>query len=289
MTGFGLADAPFGSGRMVAEIRTVNQRFLDVRAKLPREISDLTMFAEQVTRERLRRGRVEIQLRLEGLAADTGILNRERARSAYSALCELRDELAPGAEVPLSLLAAVPDLFAPSHTPDLEVARESARNAIEGAIREMDAMCRREGEKIGDDMRQRVALLRTATERIVARREGAQQEFQRRVQERLTHLLEERASGMDAQRLEAEVALLAERSDITEEVIRLGSHLDQFEQALTAEPGEPCGRKLDFLLQEMVREANTLGAKAQDAVISQQVVAMKVELERLREQAQNVE
>ncbi|HSO00604.1 MAG TPA: YicC/YloC family endoribonuclease [Candidatus Nanopelagicales bacterium] len=289
MTGFGLGDAPLGGGRVMAEIRSVNQRFLDVRAKLPRELVDLTMFAEQVTRERLRRGRVELHVRLDGAGIGAGALDRERARAAYQALSELRDELAPGAEVPLSLLAAVPDLFTPAGGPELAAARDATRAAIERAIQEMDAMCRREGEAIAADMRQRIASLRALAEQIEARTEAARDELRRRMQERVARLIQDAGAAVDPERVEAEVVLLAERSDVTEEIIRLKSHLDQYEGVLSADGGEPCGRRLDFLLQEMLREANTLGAKAQDAIISQQVVGMKVELERLREQAQNVE
>jgi uncharacterized protein (TIGR00255 family) len=289
MTGFGLGEAPLAGGRVVAEIRSVNQRFLDVRAKLPRELADLAMFAEQVARERLRRGRVELHLRTEGATLGGFALDQERARAAYRALLALRDELAPGEDVPLSLLAAVPDLFAPTGAPELDAAREATRAAIEQAIQAMDVMCRREGEALSADMRQRITALRGLSDQIVTRAEGAREAGRQRLRERVERLLQGLEAGADPHRIEAELVLLAERSDITEEVIRLRSHLDQFAGVLAEPGGEPCGRRLDFLLQEMLREANTLGAKAQDAIISQHVVAMKVELERLREQAQNVE
>jgi uncharacterized protein (TIGR00255 family) len=289
MTGFGLGDAALAGGRVVAEIRSVNQRFLDVRAKLPRELADLTMFAEQIARERLRRGRVELHVRTEGAAMVGGVLDTTRARAAYRALTELRDELAPQQDVPLSLLASLPDLFAPAGGPEIEAAREAIRSAIERAIQDMDAMCRREGEALAADMRQRVAAARELIDRIVARGDGARDALRQRIRDRVGRLLQETQAGVDAHRIEAEVVLLAERNDLTEEVIRMRSHLDQLEGVLGEAGGEPCGRRLDFLLQEMLREANTLGAKAQDALISQLVVAVKVELERLREQAQNVE
>jgi uncharacterized protein (TIGR00255 family) len=289
MTGFGLGDAALAGGRLVAEVRSVNQRYLDVRAKLPRDLSDLTMFAEQVARERLRRGRVELIVRAEGAALAPLVLDKARASAAFRALVELRDELAPGSEVPLSLLVAVPDLFAPVGGHELDAIREAARAAIERAIDAMDAMCRREGEALAADMRARIAAVRALAGEVLARAGGTREALRMRLRERLERLLQDVQTALDAPRMEAEIALLAERSDITEEVIRLRSHLDQFEGVLSETAGEPCGRRLDFLLQEMVREANTLGAKAQDAPISQRVVAMKVELERLREQAQNVE
>src|SRR5262245_46537435 len=111
MTGFGVGDVALANGRIVAEVRSVNQRFLDVRARLPRELADLALFAEQVARERLRRGRVELLIHAEGSVLTPCSLDKARARAAFDALAQLRDELAPGTEVPLSLLAAVPDLF----------------------------------------------------------------------------------------------------------------------------------------------------------------------------------
>jgi uncharacterized protein (TIGR00255 family) len=153
----------------------------------------------------------------------------------------------------------------------------------------MSEMCSREGEALGADLRARAAKLLALTADVGRRAEGAREAARHRLRERLDRLLAGAELPIDAARLETEVALLAERSDVTEEITRLGSHLDQFTAAIEEDGEEPVGRRLEFLLQEMLREANTLGAKAQDALVSQQVVAMKVELERLREQVQNIE
>jgi uncharacterized protein (TIGR00255 family) len=290
MTGFGVGDVALPDGRVVAEIRSVNQRFLDVRARLPRELADLSLFAEQVARERLRRGRVELVIHTEGAVVSPCALDKDRARAALKALGELRDELAPGAEVPLSLLAAVPDLFTPPAGPELAVIRGSVKLAVERAIEAMEAMCRREGEALAADLRARCVEVRRLTSEIVEIAEGSREAVRRRLRERLGRLLVDTELALDTARLEAEVVLLAERSDVAEEITRLGSHLDQFAEVLTAgSPSDPIGRRLDFLLQEMLRETNTLGAKAQDATLSHRVVAIKVELERLREQVQNIE
>ena len=289
MTGFGVGTVVMAEGRLVAEIRSVNQRFLDVRARLPRELGDLTLFTEQIARERLRRGRVELIVHAEGSIGSPLVVDKERARSAFRALAELRDELAPGAEVPLSLLAVVPDLFAPPSANELHALRDAVRAVVEQAVEGMLAMCRREGEALAADLRARAGLLRHLVGDVAQRAEGATDAIRRRLVLKLDRLLAGSDRAIDSVRLETEVALLAERGDVTEEVTRLGSHLDQFAEVVASEAAEPVGRRLDFLLQEMLREANTLGAKAQDAGISQQVVAMKVELERLREQVQNVE
>jgi len=289
MTGFGVGAVVVAEGRLVAEIRSVNQRFLDIRARLPRELADLTLFTEQIARERLRRGRVELLVHTEGSIGSPLVVDKARARAAFRALAELRDELAPGAEIPLSLLAVVPDLFAPPSATELHALRDAVKAAVEQAIEAMAAMCRREGEALAADLGARSALLRGLVNDVAQRAEGGPEAIRKRLTIKIDRLLAGGDLGVDVVRLETEVALLAERGDVTEEIIRLGSHLDQFAEVVAGETTEPVGRRLDFLLQEMLREANTLGAKAQDAGISQQVVAMKVELERLREQVQNVE
>lgn len=303
MTGFGVGDASLPGGRVVAEIRSVNQRFLDVRARLPRELSDLSLFAEQVARERLRRGRVDLVVHTEGASASGVSLDADRARAALRAFAALRDELARGAEgepplplspeIPLSLLSAVPDLFTPPSGAAQEALRAAVRVAIERAVEAMEAMCRREGEALGADLRARAGTLRGLVAEVAALAETSRDAIRRRMRERAIRLLADAALEVDPGRVEAEVVLLADRSDVTEEVTRLHSHLDQLEGALDPEGArpshDPVGRRLDFLLQEMLREANTLGAKAQEAALSHKVVAIKVELERLREQVQNVE
>jgi len=289
MTGFGVGDVALAGGRVIAEVRSVNQRFLDIRARLPRELADLTLFAEQVARERLRRGRVELFVHTEGSVLSACVLDKVRARAAYRALSELRDELAPGAEVPLSLLSSIPDLFAPPAGPELEAVRGAVKGAVERAIDAMEAMCRREGEALAADLRGRCEVLRQLLRAIMSHLDVAREAARRRLRERLERLVAGSDLSLDASRIETEVLLLAERGDVSEELTRFESHLDQFCSVLSADRTEPVGRRLDFLLQEKLREANTLSAKAQDAFISQQVVAIKVELERLREQVQNVE
>ena len=326
MTGFGVGDVALPAGRVVAEIRSVNQRFLDVRARLPRELADLSLFAEQVARERLRRGRVELLVHTEGTVLSPCTLDRERARTAFQALAELRDELAPGAEVPLSLLAVVPDLFTPPAGAEISALRCAVKCAVERAVDAMEAMCHREGEALAADLRARCAVLHELLAEVARLADGSRDALRRRLRDRVERLVADlegspRAPGLDPVRLEAEVALLADRGDFAEELTRLGSHLDQFTSlpgsaaaaegpslpspSVTMGPGsrpppgplapargplpQPVGRRLDFLLQEMLREANTLGAKAQDAALAQRVVAIKVELERLREQVQNIE
>ncbi len=289
MTGFGVGDAAFLGGRLVAEVRSVNQRFLDVRVRLPSKIADLGGFAEGVVRERLRRGRVELVVQSEGVKASAVELDVARAKEAFQQLKALRDEVAPGTELPLSLLAAVPELFSAPGASAPAAAREPLKAAIGAALDALDAMAEREGAALRADFDGRCAKVGEIVTALRAKTAHVGEAIRDRLRERIERLLGGARPSLDASRLEAEVAILADKADVTEELTRLDSHLEQFRGAFAAPAGEPIGRRLEFLLQEMLREANTLGAKAQDAWVSQHVVALKVELERLREQVQNVE
>lgn len=286
MTGFGVGEAQTPAGRLIVEVRAVNHRFLDVRVRAPRELGDLAAFAEQLGREKLTRGRIEVAIRVESAGGQAVALDVDRARGAYEALCKLRDELSPSAEVPLSLLAAVPDLFSPASEKERETMRSACRSAFDRAVSALETMRVEEGRVLSDDLRARLVAVRRATDAIGARAPQLVDVYQKRLKQRLARLVGSEVP-LDPGRLEQEVALLADRSDVTEELIRLNSHCGQFEALFDVK--EACGRRLDFLLQEMVREVNTIGSKAQDADVAHLVVEAKSELERMREQVQNVE
>jgi len=285
MTGFGLGEAPFAGGKLSVEIRGVNHRFLDVRVRVARELGELAAFAEQVARERLARGRYEVVLRVEGFALGAPVLDRDRARAAFRALCELRDELAPGADVPLSLLGTIPDLFSSTVEREIEHLRDATRAAFDAAIASLDAMRAREGSALRDDIVKRVGRVRRLAQDVERRAPEVVEIHRKRLHERAERL--RGAMDLDAVRLEQEIGLFAERSDICEELTRLESHCAQLVGLLSSD--EAVGRKLDFLLQEMARESHTIGAKSPDAQIAHAVVEVKAEIERMREQVQNIE
>ncbi len=287
MTGFGLGETPLGAGKLAVEIRGVNHRFLDVRVRAPRELADLATFVEQLARERLTRGRYEVALRLEGAVLGAPILDRGRARAAYHALRELRDELTPGADVPLSLLAAIPDLFVSAVDREIESVRMATRAAFESAVVALDTMRFHEGAALREDLVARLERVRRSAREVETRAPTVLETHRRRLHDRAERLSASLDVEVDAGRLEQEIALFAERSDICEELTRLESHCTQFAALLTS--SEAVGRRLDFLLQEMARETNTLGAKSPDAQIAHAVVDVKAEIERMREQVQNVE
>lgn len=287
MTGFGLGEAPVGAGKLAVEIRGVNHRFLDVRVRSPRELLDLTSFIEQLAREKLTRGRFEVALRVDGVALGAPVLDRERARAAFRALSELRDELAPGAEVPLSLLGAIPDLFVSSVDREMDHLREAARVAFDAAVRALDAMRSREGGAMREDLARRLEHVRKLAAGITERAPEVVEAHRKRLRERAERLRTATDLDVDGARLEQEIALFAERSDVCEELTRLESHCTQFAALLATD--DAIGRRLDFLLQELAREANTVGAKSPDAAIAHSIVEVKAEIERMREQVQNVE
>lgn len=293
MTGFGVGEVALpardgmASGKLTIEIRAVNHRFLDVRVRVPSQLPDLANYVESVARERLARGRFDITVRVDAAVLGAMVIDRDRARSVFSALASLRDELAPGADVPLALLGSVPDLFVPSIEQEGEALRKTAAASLEGAVKSLDAMRVREGQDIAEDLTRRLASIRKLAQTVAARAPQVIDVYKKRLKDRAERLRVAADVEIDPGRLEQELALFADRVDVTEELTRLDSHTAHFESLL---PGnESVGRRLDFLLQEMAREANTIGAKSQDVGIAHAVVELKAEIERMREQVQNVE
>ena len=287
MTGFGLGEAVIegaASSKLTVEIRAVNHRFLDVRVHAPPPLDGLAASVETLARDRLSRGRFEIGLRLDrGSSLGTVTLDRVRARDVFADLLALRDEIAPGADVPLSLLATVPELFVPVAAVSTEALLAAATSAFAAAVDALEAMRVREGTVLAEDLVARLGTIRRRRTELLARAPLVVARYRERLRERVERL---RAGlDVDAGRLEQEVALFADRSDVAEELTRLEGHCAHFEGLV----GEAVvGRRLDFLLQEMAREANTVGAKSQDLAIAHAVVELKAEIERMREQVQNV-
>ena len=296
MTGFGVgeallsgsSDAPGASGgKLSVELRAVNHRYLDVRVRAPNQLPDLATAVETLARERLTRGRFDVTVRVEGAALGAVTINKERARSVFAALAALRDELAPGTEVPLSLLGAVPDLFVPFIEQAGAAVRAAVSVAFDSALESLDAMRVLEGLALGDDIVRRLVTVRRLAESVGERAPRVVELYQKKLKDRAQRLRLASDVEIDPGRLEQELALYADRVDICEELTRLESHTSHFETFL-ASP-DAVGRRLDFLLQEMAREANTIGAKSQDAEIAHLVVELKAEIERMREQVQNIE
>jgi len=287
MTGFGRGAASLGEGTLVVEARAVNHRFLDVRVRFPSVLAEGAATAEAMARKRMQRGRIEVTARTEGSPGGALQLDTQRAQAAFEALGQLRDQLQPGTELPLSLLSTVPDLFTARATPDSEDTRHAVESAMADACAALDAMRDREGAALRADLSARVATVRSIGEAIAPAADEVRSAHRAKFLERIERLLADTETEPDSGRLEHEIALQADRGDISEELTRLQSHCDQFDELLD-EQGEPVGRRLEFLLQELGREVNTTGSKVGDLGLTRQVLALKGELERMREQVQNV-
>lgn len=290
MTGYGRGEAEEGGLRVQAEVRTVNHRYLDVAVRLPESFLFLEEPVRRQVSARLSRGRVGVHLAFEDTREHTqSVRINMPLLNAYAEAAEaVRRRFFPDREPDLRWLVTVPDLFAaPSRDADADlwaaVAERAVAEALDGAI----AMRVREGQALREQMLAGAARLQQIVAEIAERAPMQVHGIRERLERRIAELLPQGAS-LDEQRLAMEVALLADKADVDEELTRLGSHLSQMRDILDrSDP--PVGRRLDFLAQEIHRELNTIGAKSVDRVISDRIVEAKVELERLREQAQNIE
>ncbi|MGH7477171.1 MAG: YicC/YloC family endoribonuclease [Longimicrobiales bacterium] len=290
MTGYGEAERETSAGRLRAEVRSVNHRFFSANLRMPASLDRHESQIQNWLRAFLPRGHVNCAIRLqgaEGNGASALQLNEERARAYQRALSELKDRLGLGGEVDLALLSRIPGVIEPVDTVGIGVPLEDVRAVTEDAARALVLMREEEGKRLQADLEDRLTAIEAALaivqERAPARLVAERDRLRRAVQE----LTDDVAA--DEERLAREIAYLAERWDIAEEIVRLRSHMELFREILDSDDTEPVGKRLGFLVQEMHREANTIGSKANDAGIEHQVVAIKNEIERLREQVDNVE
>jgi uncharacterized protein (TIGR00255 family) len=235
------------------------------------------------------RGSVAITIREEGVQAPEALIDLAVVRQAHAVLETLRRELGLAQPVDLHTVAAFLAGPASRHVRRDEMAWEEVRPAVEHALQEMQAMRVREGAALVADLRQRLDRLRVVAESIAAAAAGLPTRAARKLEERLAAVAAASAVALDPSRLAQEVALLAEKLDVAEELVRLRTHLQHLGALLSDGAPEAAGRKIDFLVQEVGREINTIGSKVQDAPIAALVVEGKAELEKLREQAQNIE
>jgi len=285
MTGFGRAESQDG---ISAEVRGVNSRHLEVRARLPRELAALESEVRTLAGRHFERGQIEISVRLprEGAFAPRLEIDLEAARAYARAAKELAQGLSKPEELEVAALLALPGVSR-LREPELE-----AESLAAGMLATIDRACAaaaemraREGEALERELRGRLDAIEAQLRAVEARVEVVRGGMRERLEKRLSALAP--AIELDPGRLEQEIVLQIDRMDVTEETVRLRSHLDQFRETLDA-PGA-VGRKLEFVLQEMGRETNTIGSKSADTELSRAVVALKTEQERLREQVLNVE
>lgn len=277
MTAFGRVDG----GLVAWEIKSVNHRYLEIGFRLPEPLRGLEPTLRALTAARLRRGKVDASLRLRDAGTAAARVHGENLRALLAAVAEVRRH-APDATVDALQALAWPGVLATDEAA-LNACREAAVDGYRAALDALLAERQREGAQI----RAVLARLLDEVAGIGANARGLAAEHEPRVRERLCAKLRELPIRVDADRLEQEVALLAQRADASEELDRLDMHIAAAREALTG--SGPCGRRLDFLMQELGREANTLAAKAALPEVAGLAVDLKVAVERLREQAQNVE
>ena len=288
MTGYGKAEVDSAGGRVVVEVRSVNHRYGEVSVKLPRIFLPFENEIKKAVGQRLKRGKIEVFIQREESAAGSAgpVVNLPLARGYYKAFTSIREALGLAEEVSLALIASQKDVLGVGEreaAPDALPAELLA--AVQRATDNLDAMRSREGEALLADLHKRRTYLSLAMERVAQRAPQVVAEYVLKLKERVVLLAGD--SSVSEERLAQEVAVMADRCDITEELVRFNSHLLQLDETLNL--GEPVGRKLDFLLQEINREVNTIGSKANDAEIAACVVELKSELEKIREQVQNIE
>jgi uncharacterized protein (TIGR00255 family) len=289
MTGFGHGAFSGEDFSVTAEIKTVNNRYLDVHLRLGQELSAIEMIVRRRVGARLSRGRVDLNINFERTGATTYELNRPLITGYVKALREIKEQLGLAGEIDVNSLARVPGALTAARDSIDEGNMKGVESAVDQALDNLEQMRESEGATLAAEMRVRVAKIEAEVPIIEAATAGLADAYRQRLQKRITELIARgnQAVELDAGRLAQEVAYLADRSDISEELARLRSHLEQFRSALDAD-GE-VGKRLDFLLQELNREANTVLSKSTDIATKDSALAIKAEVEKLREQVQNVE
>ncbi len=287
MTGFGVADGPFAGGRVQAEIRSVNHRHLNLQCRMPSALQAFEEPVREAVRSRLERGHVTLTVRWLEEPARTGtvVVNTERAGAVVSALSRLKEEFGLDGTIDVGVVARYADVLVTEEvSPEAGEARDLVV-VVEQALERLVEMRRREGAVLCSELGGRLDSIETALARVSERAPVRVTAERDRLRRAVSELLDGRP--VDDQRLAQEIAFLAERLDITEEMVRLAAHLAAARTALADDRAQ--GRTLSFLGQEMLREINTIGSKANDALIAQDVIAMKGELEKYREQLENLE
>jgi uncharacterized protein (TIGR00255 family) len=290
MSGYGRGVADGEGLRISFELRSVNHRFCRVGMNLPAELAFFEGAARQLISERIERGKIDLSATLRGPGGLPAVqINAELAASYQNSLAALADDLGIDAQIDLAMLTSLPGVVSGQTSPHVDADRDAGlvRQALTDALDALDEMRAAEGEHLAEDMTRRFETIAATVADIERTTTDLPARYRDLLSARIEALLEGSTGELDPARLAHEVAYYADRSDITEELVRLRSHIDKAAGML--ESGGSVGRSLEFLMQEMHREINTIGAKAKVVEIGELVVELKSELERVREQVQNVE
>lgn len=290
MTGFGRGEYSDGKRNIIVEIRTVNHRYSDITVKMPRRYSFAEEKIKNTVKETIRRGKVEVSIMVENITEnDINVkLNTMVAKQYYENLIELKETFGLSGEADLKLIASLPDVM--KAVPDVEDEEELLAHLllpIREACGKLDEMRCIEGNKLAEDLIMRAGLIRDKTNEIAAAVPDAAKIYAVKLKDRIIELIGSSVS-IPEDRILIEAAIFADKSNITEELVRLDSHMLQLVKII-GESAQPDGKKLDFLVQEMNREANTIGSKANNMDITSSMLEIKSEIEKIREQVQNIE
>ena len=288
MTGYGRARETLNGRDITVEVRSVNNRYLDCTVKMPRAY----VFAEDAIKTRVQkaisRGKVDVFVTIDTTAADVSVVavNEPLARSYYEALMKLKETFSLDGEITPMSLAKFPDVLAVTRAEeDLETVAADICTVLEQALQAYNAMRAVEGERLADDISTRVTTIESVVSKVEERSPQTVAEYRARLTNKMNEVLQ--STTIDESRILTEAAIFADKIAVDEETVRLRSHIAQLRAML--QDSQPVGRKLDFLIQEVNRECNTIGSKCNDLTIAQDVVNMKAEVEKIREQVQNIE
>ncbi|MBF1337845.1 YicC/YloC family endoribonuclease [Mogibacterium diversum] len=292
MTGYGRGIYSDNQRSITVEVKAVNHRYCDITVKMPRKYSFAEEKIKAAAKEVMRRGKIEIGVSIDNFGkSETDVnLNLEVAKRYYDVLTELSQsfELSGDGQVPLSLLAGMTDVLTtvPAADDEEEFTRELMA-ALKEALEGISAMRTVEGEKLALDILKRADIIENTKNLIAERAPKIEREYKEKLKARITELLDGSVE-VPEDRLALEAAIFADKANITEEIVRLGSHIDQLRTFINGDE-ETVGKKIDFLVQEMNREANTIGSKSNDMDITSWMLELKAEIEKIREQVQNIE
>ena len=289
MTGYGKSSKTIDNREYQIEIKTVNHRYLDISIKIPKTISYLEEYIKKEISKKIKRGKVDVFVTFEnnGEEGKNIKINKELAKIYIKQLKELADEENLSKEIPVMEIAKMPDILTIKIDQEDEKIKQEILDVTIEATQKLEQMREIEGNKIAQDLTKRIEKIENKIEEISKKSTGLIEEYVVKLEKRIQEIL--KTEEIDKQRIAQEVVIYADKCSIEEEVTRLKSHIYQFENLINDSENETIGKKLDFLIQEMNRETNTIGSKANNLEITNGVIDIKTELEDIREQIQNIE
>lgn len=290
MTGFGRSEYSDGKRNIICEIRSVNHRYSDITVKMPRRYSFAEDKIKQTVKEKLVRGKVDVSINVENVTESDVVikLNQLAAKQYFDNLTELKEQFGLTGDIDLNLMAGMPDVL--KAVPDVEDEEEITKTIlvpVKEASANLEKMRAVEGQRLADDLISKGETIKGILDKIEVRSPLVVKDYMEKLRARITELLDG-AAEIPEERILTEAAIFADKCAIDEEITRLNSHLVQLKTILTGSEST-VGKKLDFLVQEMNREANTIGSKANDLEITNNMLNIKAEIEKIREQVQNIE